>query len=133
MADLVKLSAADAGWLYPDTPLATVARRWLELGPALVVITRGPEGSTAYGPGATAVAPPVAVEVVDTVGAGDAFTAGALAWLHRSGRLKRSELAGLSESEMVELLRHANLVAALTCTRMGADPPSLQEVAAAAG
>jgi fructokinase len=133
MADLVKLSAADAGWLYPHTPLATVARRWLELGPALVVITRGPEGSTAYGPGATASAPAVAVEVVDTVGAGDAFTAGSLAWLHRSGRLKHADLAGLSEPELSELLRYANLVAALTCTRMGADPPSRHEVAAAAG
>jgi fructokinase len=131
MADLVKLSAADAGWLYPDTPLVTVARRWLELGPALVVVTCGPDGSMAYGPSASSSAPMVPVEVKDTVGAGDAFTAGSLAWLHRSGRLKRSELAGLSESDLAELLRYANLVAALTCTRMGADPPSQQEVAAA--
>jgi fructokinase len=131
MADLVKLSAADAGWLYPETPLAVVARRWLELGPALVVITRGSEGSTAYGPRATSSAPAILVEVKDTVGAGDAFTAGSLAWLYRSGRLERSELARLSESDLTELLRYANLVAALTCTRMGADPPSQQEVAAA--
>jgi fructokinase len=131
MADLVKLSAADAAWLYPETPLATVARRWLELGPALVVVTCGPEGSTAYGPSATSSAPVASVVVKDTVGAGDAFTAGSLAWLHRSGRLERSELADLSESDLTELLRYANLVAALTCARMGADPPTQQEVAAA--
>jgi fructokinase len=100
------------------------------MGPALVVVTRGSQGSTAYGHRAEASATPIPVKVVDTVGAGDSFTSGALGWLHRTGRLDRTHLAELSEVELGELLGYAGLVSAFTCTRAGADPPSLAELAA---
>jgi fructokinase len=129
LADLVKLSAADTAWLYPDVPLPTMAARWLGLGAALVVVTRGGEGSTAFGQRATVSAPAPQVEVVDTVGAGDAFTSGSLAWLHDHGLLERSCLAELDERDLAALLSHANRVAALTCTRVGAAPPWLRELA----
>jgi fructokinase len=67
---------------------------------------------------------------VDTVGAGDAFTAGSLAWLHRGGHLEPSHLAHLTEPELLDLLRYANRAAAITCTRVGADPPHAREMAA---
>jgi fructokinase len=128
LADLVKLSSADAAWLYPGAPPASVASRWLELGAGLVVITLGPDGGTAFGQRATASAPAPPVQVVDTVGAGDAFTAGSLAWLHQNGSLERSCVADLGEPELRDLLRYANRVSALTCTRVGADPPWLREL-----
>ena len=53
---------------------------------------------------------------------------GSLAWLHANGRLERSCLVELGELELEDLLRYANRVAALTCTRVGADPPWLREL-----
>jgi fructokinase len=128
-ADVVKLSVADAAWLYPGADVAGVAARWLGLGPTLLVITRGAEGATAYRRDATVDAPAVPVRAVDTVGAGDAWMAGSLAWLHRGGHLERSRLARLTEPELADMLRYANRVAAITCTREGADPPTAREVA----
>ena len=128
--DLIKVSAADLGWLYPGTSPARVAKDWLEQGPALVLVTLGSKGSLAQGRRASTSVASIPVEVVDTVGAGDAFTGGALAWLHRSGRMDRALLAELAEPELAELLGYANRVSALTCTRAGADPPSLKELAA---
>jgi len=64
-----------------------------------------------------------AILVADTVGAGDAFTAGALAHLHDRKWLTHEELDGLRVEDMERLLLDANAVAADTCTRKGAEPP----------
>jgi fructokinase len=127
-ADLVKASRADAAWLYPGEPLDRVARRWHDLGAAVIVLTLGEEGAWGWtGEGSVSV-PAIPVEVVDTVGAGDAFTAGLLAWLWRRGRTGRADLAALPAGALGEALHYASRVAALTCTRAGADPPRRDEV-----
>ncbi len=131
LADIVKVSRADLGWLYPGRSPEAVAREWLALGPGLVVLTRGPEGAAAFAAAGEAAVPGVPTEVADTVGAGDAFTAGLLAWLHRSGRLDRAGVRTLSASSIHECLRHANAVAGLTCRRPGAEPPTRAEAEAA--
>lgn len=132
-ADLVKVSDADADWIYPGERVDEVANRWRRLGAVLVVVTRGPRGSWATNRTAAAAVPAHPVEVVaDTVGAGDAFTSGLLAWLASHHRLHRQALLGLDETALREMLRFAALVAALTCTRAGAEPPTLSEVAALA-
>ena len=70
-AHLVKLSARDAEWLYPDLGSEAVAQRLLSLGARLAVVTLGPDGALAVsGAGEARVASPP-VEVVDTVGAGE--------------------------------------------------------------
>jgi fructokinase len=129
-ADLVKASDADLSWLYPDLAAERVAETWLQNGPALIVITRGGEGSAAYGRGASATARAPHVDVVDTVGAGDSFMSGAVAWLHHHGRLDASRLDELTSPELGELLLYANRASAFTCTRAGADPPTEAELAA---
>lgn len=47
LSDVVKASDEDAAWLYPGRPIEQVAAHWLALGPAVVVVTRGADGSTA--------------------------------------------------------------------------------------
>jgi fructokinase len=69
------------------------------------------------------------VEVVDTVGAGDAFTSGLLAWLEREGVAERDGLAALDDAALNAALTFARRVAAVTCTRAGSDPPRAEEVA----
>jgi fructokinase len=71
-----------------------------------------------------------AVTVADTVGAGDAFGGAFLAWWLGNG-LARSDLC---RADLVREALHAAVeVAALTCTRVGAEPPWLAEVAGRAG
>jgi fructokinase len=127
--DLVKVSRADLAWLYPGEPLEPVARRWLSHGPALVVVTLGPDGSTAFTSAGVRQVDGVKVDVVDTVGAGDAFMSGLLARLYELGLLHRSRLEA-PPAELGEVLQYAILVSALTCTRAGAEPPARSEVAA---
>ena len=71
--------------------------------------------------------------VVDTIGAGDAFTAATLAWLWDEGVRERAALASLDEPALAELLAFANQAAARTCARPGADPPWRRELDAAPG
>lgn len=131
LVDLVKVSKADLAWLYPHQAPETVASRWLGLGPALVMVTLARDGSLAVGTTARAAAAAPQVTVVDTVGAGDAFTSAVLAHLHCRGALDRSGLEGLDAPQLEVLLAYANGIAAQTCTRPGADPPRKQEVAPA--
>src|SRR2546425_11238088 len=91
-ANLVKASAAALSWLYPDLAPERVAENWLQTGPALVVVTQGGEGSAGYSRHVSASAKAPHVNVVDTVGAGDSFMSGAVAWLHHHGKLDASRL-----------------------------------------
>jgi fructokinase len=129
LSDLVKVSRADLQWLYPAVSIQEVAQRWRGLGAGVVVVTLGVDGAVAFGPGATATRPAFRVHVVDTVGAGDAFTSGALAWLHHGSLLDRAALDRITIGELTALLSYANQVSAVTCTRAGADPPHLDELA----
>jgi fructokinase len=127
--DLVKVSDEDLALLHPDEPAAEAARRWARSGPRAVVVTRGPDG--AFGVTAEGVEVAVGgedVEVVDTVGAGDAFTSGLLDALDRRGRLAREGLRDLDATDLREAVATAVHVAAVTCTRAGSDPPSRAEL-----
>jgi fructokinase len=123
LADIVKASAEDVAWLAPGRPLEVTAAEWRGLGPAVVVITRGADGTYALGPAGPVDLPGVPVEVVDTVGAGDAFMSGLLAALDLAGSLTRPALAELSRDDLVAALGYAQQAAAITCGRLGADPP----------
>ncbi|HET8788578.1 MAG TPA: carbohydrate kinase, partial [Actinomycetes bacterium] len=84
LADVVKASADDLDWLLPGRAPEQVAEAWLAKGPSMVVITLGPAGLLAATRQAGVLGRPGrAVEVVDTVGAGDACMAALLAGLHR--------------------------------------------------
>jgi fructokinase len=123
-AHLVKVSDEDLLALEPNSDPMTTATAWADSGPELVVVTRGSDGATAIRSGAnplqTAAIP---VTVVDTVGAGDAFTAGLIAFLADHDALRPGSVRPLSPAVLKEALGFAGRVAALTCTRSGADSP----------
>ncbi|WP_434089847.1 PfkB family carbohydrate kinase [Micromonospora purpureochromogenes] len=66
--------------------------------------------------------------VTDTVGAGDAFTAGLLGALLDVGAATPATVGKLPEAQLRAVLDRATVVAALTCTRPGADPPHREEL-----
>jgi fructokinase len=130
-SDVVKVSAEDLSWLYPCEQPERVAVRWQDTGPALVVVTLGAAGAYAISHNVEVRRPAVPVDVVDTVGAGDAFTAGLLDGLRRADLLggdRRDRLAAIDEATLTGLLDFALRVAGLTCARAGADPPQLAEL-----
>ncbi len=134
-ADIVKVSSEDLEWLGlgPEEALED----WLGRGPAVVAVTLGGDGVLAGTPaGLRTRRPGVPVEVVDTVGAGDSFSAALLAGMHRRdllGAARRPGLRALDGPALDALLDEAAAAAAITCSRRGADPPTAAELAARAG
>jgi len=123
-AHVVKASSDDAEWLYPGAPLGEVAQRWLTLGALLVVITDGPRGAHVFQPELPPVhRPGREIRLADTIGAGDAFTAGLLGGLARRGLRTPDLLRRCPPAVIAEVADEAVLVSALTCERVGADPP----------
>jgi fructokinase len=128
-AHVVKASRDDLEWLYPDLAVDDVAQRWSALGPDVVVVTEGAEGAGAYRRTRAPLRRPARpVKVVDTIGAGDAFTAGLLTGLVRRRLHRNRRLDGISDGTLADILDEAILVAAITCERAGADPPRLDEL-----
>jgi fructokinase len=127
---VVKVSAADLGWLYPGSTSAAVAARWTRLGAGLVVVTDGGRGATAYLPDEVVTVASPTIEVADTIGAGDTFNAGLLAWMFEHDRLHPAQAAALTAAEVAEMLGFAAATAAITCSRPGADPPWRDELPA---
>ena len=138
LADIVKVSAEDLAWLEGNgdpldgDQLDAAAERWARRGPGLVLVTDGgaPLRLARAGRPLVRTVPPV-VSVVDTVGAGDSLAAGLLGGLLSAGVTSRAALESLADAELVRLADDAALVAALNCTRVGADPPTRAELAAA--
>jgi len=132
--DLLKVSDEDVEWLAPGLPPARVAERWLGAGPGAVVITYGASGAILHRAGAPPLevsAPSVAV--VDTIGAGDTFTAGLSVALAQREVSRAEQLRTLPDGVWHDILRFAAAAAALNCTRAGANPPRLAEVLAFLG
>jgi fructokinase len=141
-ADIVKVSAEDLAWLEPSasgaaldaTALDATAAGWASRGPALVLVTDGSSPLRIARPGSAVLhrrAPEVTV--VDTVGAGDSLAAALLTGLLDSGVTDRAALEALPDEDLLRLVDDAALVAALNCTRVGADPPTRAEITAARG
>ena len=128
-ATLVKASADDLAWLYPGVSHVDTAMRWLDMGPSMVVVTLGSDGAIGLTSSAIVNIPGVRVNVVDAVGAGDAFMSAMLARLDDRGILNFDALAALSKNTLADALAYANRAAALACTRRGADPPTRLQLA----
>jgi fructokinase len=124
-ADLVKVSEEDVGWLDPDRDPVAATRELMSGGAAAGVLTLGARGAVAITAAGEVAVPAPPADVVDTIGAGDAFGGGFLAWWRRAG-YTREQLSDMGA--VVEATRFACLVAAKTCERPGASPPRLAEL-----
>ncbi|HEX2358004.1 MAG TPA: carbohydrate kinase [Micromonosporaceae bacterium] len=130
LADLVKVSAEDLAWLHPGEPAEEVAAGWRGLGPRLIVVTRGGDGATAVHDGGRSEVSAPLVTVVDTVGAGDSFTAALLAALSEAGALAAGRPPAFTPEIIDHAVRYAAAAAAAVCAHLGALPPTAAEIAA---
>ena len=124
-ADVVKASVEDLEWLEPTATAEEAARTLLARGPVVALVTTGGDGALVVTANRAEPVAGARADVVDTIGAGDAFGGGFLAWWTRAG-LGRVDLADLGH--VVDATRYACAVAARTCERAGADPPRADEV-----
>lgn len=113
--DVLKPCKAAARELTGETSFETMARRLLELGPTLVALTMGGEGSILATDDELIVVPAFTVDVVDTTGAGDAFMGGLSYGLLQGWDLRQTG-------------RFANACAALCCTKLGARASATRDV-----
>lgn len=127
--DLVKASDEDVAWLYPRQAADEVAVRWMSLGAGVVVLTLGADGALGYVDGETVRRPARQVDLADTVGAGDSYSAALLHWIEREDLVAQVRGRRLTAGALSEALDFAAAVAAITCSRAGADPPYAREVA----
>jgi fructokinase len=129
-AHVIKLSDADAQWLYPSERPETVIDALLERGVRLAVLTLGADGALAKTATDRVEVESPSVDVVDTVGAGDAFGAGLLRWLWANDGLGAEAVGTIDPDALTDGLGFAAAVGALQCARAGATPPTLAEVEA---
>jgi fructokinase len=123
-ADVVKASTEDLAFLHPGADAPEAAAWIASLGPRAVLVTDGgrPVRVLVDGTLHSVAVPPV--EVVDTVGAGDTFGGATLACLVHDGVRRRT----LDADPLLRATRFGVRAAAITCTRPGADPPTLHEL-----
>jgi len=126
-ADVVKVSDDDLAYLSPGAPPLTAARRLLAHGPDAVLLTAGGSSVTVLTADDERVVSVTPVDVVDTIGAGDAFAGGFMSWWDASRRT-RGDLVDIDV--LAAAADAANRVAGIVCTRRGADPPWRHEMPA---
>eukprot|EP00931_Biecheleriopsis_adriatica_P007439 TRINITY_DN108718_c0_g1_i1.p1 TRINITY_DN108718_c0_g1~~TRINITY_DN108718_c0_g1_i1.p1 ORF type:complete len:442 (+),score=120.94 TRINITY_DN108718_c0_g1_i1:81-1406(+) len=154
--DVVKSSDDDIAYLYgEDSKFQTVAKKWLSMGPKLVIVTCGSKGAIGFPkdieqeitmppPGTqpnTVDASGKSAPVIDTVGAGDTFMGSMIQGLMGTRSYEFSKEAPLLEqlkkgkawdeasvAHLRDVMERAALAAAINCSRTGCSPPSSKEV-----
>ncbi|MCA0451247.1 MAG: carbohydrate kinase [Proteobacteria bacterium] len=128
-AGIIKASDEDLGIAFPGIAHRDLTESWFAAGVALCVITQGADGAVAWRPGQEPIVQSgCPIRQVDTVGAGDSFHAALLARLHRVDALSRQAIAALDDAHLFDALAFAVTASAITCTRLGADPPRSTDI-----
>jgi fructokinase len=122
ISSVVKVSDDDLKWLYPSLEIKQVVNNWLAKGPSLVVVTYGDKGLTGYQKGEQVSIDAVKVKVADTVGAGDTVGAILVEAIIKDG------LENLTGLRLEMMLKRAAKAAAITVSRVGANPPTSEEL-----
>jgi fructokinase len=122
ISSAVKVSDEDIKWLYPSIEIEQVVNNWLTKGPSLIVVTYSNKGLAGYRKDEVVIVEAVKVKVVDTVGAGDTVGAILVEAIVQDG------LDSLAGARLEMMLKRAAKAAAITVSRVGANPPTSEEL-----
>jgi fructokinase len=128
-AHIVKLSDEDLAYLMPGHTPEQAADAFVARGTLLAIVTRGAQGAVWRCAGGGGTTPPTATRVADTIGAGDAFSAGLLAALAIRDLDSPTLLRAAPAELLADCITYATRCAAITCSRIGADPPHARDLA----
>ena len=116
------MSDDDLSWLYPQEDFRSAALNFINEKTQLVVITRGANGIDGFTQDGEVSVQGIKVDVIDTVGAGDTVGAILVEGIVKNGL---DNLVGVT---LERVLKRAAAAAAITCSRAGANPPTLKEL-----
>ena len=123
---IIKASDEDLEWLDPTRTPDETAKEWSKN--KLVLITKGSEGVDVYKDGTKLFnVPSRKINVVDTVGAGDTFTANLLGQLQENNHLGENptdKLMNIKDEDLHTYVHIAGIAASINCERAGAEPPT---------
>jgi fructokinase len=122
ISSAVKVSDEDIKWLYPNIEIEKIVNDWLTKSPSLIVVTYGDKGLTGHRKNERVSVEALKVKVVDTVGAGDTVGAVLVEAIVNDG------LDSLTGSRLKTMLKRAAKAAAITVSRVGANPPTSEEL-----
>jgi fructokinase len=124
-ADVIKASIEDLCYIDRTTTPPAAAARLMSGRTQTVLLTAGAAATTVVTAADKRAVPATYCPVVDTIGAGDSFTAGFISWWMASGRT----VDDLGAVDMiVPAVDAAHRVAAVVVRRRGADPPHRREL-----
>ena len=116
-ADVVKISEEEWEFVTGDADFAYGIKQILDLGVKLLVITLGERGCYYTNGNAEGFVDGFVVNVVDTLGAGDAFVAAMLTQL-----MPHADLTSLEKFRLDAIMRYANAAGALATQKVGVIP-----------
>jgi fructokinase len=135
ISHIIKASDEDIEWLYglaEGADLDDIVHSWIGDTERIVLVTRGADGTSIYRKrSARADVPSRAINVVDTVGAGDTFCANLLGQLSDADVLGSNpfdRLENLTDADLREFVRISAVAASITCERAGCEPPTLSDL-----
>jgi fructokinase len=128
---IIKASDEDLEWLDPERTPDQTAKEWSKN--KLVLITKGSEGVDVYKNGEKLFnVPSRKINVVDTVGAGDTFTANLLGQLQENNHLGNNptdKIMNIKDEDLHTYVHIAGIAASINCERAGAEPPTREDLA----
>lgn len=124
-ADIIKTSDEDLEWIVGHADANALLA---STGAQVILLTRGGDGVSIVTANGTYDVAAEKAEVVDTVGAGDTFSAGFMAQLHKSGHFSKDGIKQAGEADLRAAAAFGAKVAAITVSRAGANPPWASEL-----
>ncbi|MEL6681697.1 MAG: carbohydrate kinase [Pseudomonadota bacterium] len=124
-ADIIKTSDEDLEWITGTTDAEALLQ---DTGACIILLTRGADGVSVMTKRGSFDVPAEKAKVVDTVGAGDTFSAGFLASLDRQGLLTKADISTATDAQLGQAAGYGAKVAAITVSRAGANPPWAAEL-----
>ena len=129
ISHIVKASNEDFEWIFETNNYKDCAKNLIDNGTAIVIITSGKNGAWVITSDKNEIEIPAQnIQVIDTIGAGDTFSAAFLAQLINQDVTSLQKLKTLEKTALEVMLNNCAHAAGITCSRQGANPPFRSEV-----
>ena len=129
ISHIIKASNEDFEWIFETNNYKDCAKNLIDNGTAIVIITSGKNGAWVITSDKNEIEIPAQnIQVIDTIGAGDTFSAAFLAQLINQDVTSLQKLKTLEKTALEVMLNNCAHAAGITCSRLGANPPFRSEV-----